>query len=111
MPFTQIDEFPAYPRGDGTCFTCRAARRPGERVVDLGRITDEILDLDGNTHGFTQPAICESCILELATMMGCIAPKKVTELGARLMAAEDERDRLRSKLNQLAADFLEDVTS
>jgi hypothetical protein len=44
-------------------------------------------------------------------MMGCIAPNKVGELGARLMAAEDERDRLRTKLNQLAADFLEDVTT
>lgn len=110
MPFTLIDEFPEYPRGRGVCFTCHAARRPNERVVDLGVTTDEIVDLDGNIHGFTQPAICESCILELATMMGCISPEKTAELGIRLIAAEDERDRLRNKLNQLAADFLEDVT-
>ena len=111
MPFTLVDEFPAHPRSNGTCFTCHTARRPKDRLVDLGVTTDEIVDLDGNIHGFTQPTICESCILELATMMGCIAPNKVQELGARLISAEDERDRLRTKLNQLAADFLEDVTT
>lgn len=110
MPFTLIDEFPEYPRGNGTCFTCRAARRPSERVVDLGVTTDEIHDLDGNVHGFTQPAICEACILELATMMGCISPKKTAELGARLMAAEDEANLLRRKFNEYAATLLEDVT-
>lgn len=110
MPFMFRDEYPDYPRSDGVCFTCRASHRPNERLIDLGVNYDEVTDLDGDVHMFKQATICETCVLELATMVGCIAPQKVQELGARLMAAEDERDRLRSKLNQLAADFLEDVT-
>ena len=110
MAFTLVDEFPAHPRSNGTCFTCHAARRPKDRLVDLGVTTNEIVDLDDNIHGFTQPTICESCILELATMMGCISPEKTAELGARLIAAEDERDMLRRKFNEHAAALLEDVT-
>lgn len=110
MGLTIIPEYPDYPRSDGTCFICRASRRPNERVVDLGVTYDHVEDLSGNIHMFKIAAVCESCILELATLMGCIAPKKVTELGERLMSAEDERDRLRDKLNRLATDFLEDVT-
>lgn len=110
MGLTIIPEYPDYPRSDGTCFICHASRRPKERVVDLGVTYDHVEDLSGNVHMFKIAAVCEACILELAALMGCIAPDKTRELGTRLMAAEDERDRLRNKLNQLASDFLEEAT-
>lgn len=95
MAFTFINEFPPHPLSDGTCFTCRASRRPHDRVVDLGRTYDHIEDLDGNVHSFKAAAMCESCITELAHMIGCL-PADRTELLTL------ERDQLAVQVAELS---------
>lgn len=99
MAFQLINEYPAYPLSDGTCFTCRASRRPNERVVDLGRTYDHVEDLDGNVHSMKAAAICESCVLELAHMFGCASQARTEQLVTDLNAAQHEVGVLRNKLD------------
>lgn len=89
------DEYPynaASPTHQPGCFVCGTPKRTegpearhatGELLVDLGVSTDEVQELSGEVHSFKQCIICESCIREIASLIGCATP----EDSARLLSA------------------------
>jgi len=93
----------------GGCFKCRAARRPGERVLDPNLTTTALPHwiVPGDQDGYMM--FCESCIGEAAGLLGWIHPLKAAELvaehadtvaalertQAELLAAEDAVAALR----------------
>lgn len=97
MAFTIVPEYDDKTFGGG-CFTCGAPRRNqsfregGELLIDLGPLVDTVEDLDGNIHGFKKPIICETCIRELAAMVGCVTPDRIER---------DNIDHLRHENKQL----------
>lgn len=82
--FVFVNEYPinaAGPEALHGCFICHAPKRNAEeRLVDLGVVTDEIHNLDGEVYGFKKVVICENCVLELADMFGCLLPRPAERL-------------------------------
>lgn len=88
------DEYPynsASPTHQPGCFVCGApkriegpeARHPnGELLVDLGVSTDEVQELGGEVHSFKQCVICESCVREIASLVGCATPEHASRLAS-----------------------------
>lgn len=79
------DEYPPSARFS-TCFVCGASKRPGERLIDTGIH----IDMEGLL------VVCESCVAEMATMMGYktdIATHKMEAEIANLRGKLAERDR------------------
>jgi hypothetical protein len=86
--FQHINEYPwnaASPGGGPGCFTCGAPNRTtgpqayhdgGELIVELGVETDVVQELDGTAHSLKVCALCETCIRELASMIGCDTPEE-----------------------------------
>jgi hypothetical protein len=96
MAFTVVGEYDDKAFGGG-CFTCWAPRRnqsfrpSGEVLIDLGPLVDTVEDLDGNLHGFKKPVICETCVRELATMVGCITPTQIERDNIDHLQVENKR--------------------
>lgn len=86
------DEYPynsASPTHQPGCFVCGApkrttgteARHPnGEYLVDLGVSTDEVQELSGEVHSHKSAIICESCVREIASLVGCVTPEHAAHL-------------------------------
>lgn len=100
---------PEYTNPIGVCTNCRAARREGERVVDLGSQV-EMLALDhipGVEYAIIDGdwQLCESCVTEAARLLGMETPSKVEALkvdNAGLRAALDAANtELREALEAL----------
>ena len=104
MAFTVVHEYDDKTFGGG-CFTCGAPRRNqsfrpgGEMLIDLGPLVDTVEDLDGNLHGFKKPIICETCLRELAAMVGCITPTQIDRDNIDHLKAENAR--LSKRVNEL----------
>jgi hypothetical protein len=104
MAFTVTHEYDDKTFGGG-CFTCGAPRRNqqfrpgGEMLIDLGPLVDTVEDLDGNLHGFKKPIICETCVRELAVMVGCITPTQVERDNIDHLKVENSR--LTKRVNEL----------
>jgi hypothetical protein len=81
-----------------TCYLCKSARRPGERIVDTGIHID--------FEGFL--AICGSCIEEAASGLGLLAAKQAAKLAAKVSALQDLLDeaRIRADAAESALDSL-----
>jgi hypothetical protein len=83
-----------------TCLICNAARRDGDRIIDLERW----IDFDEG-EGWGALAICETCGRELATLIGC-APNDIHDrliaenqtLKAKIADLESARDRVKALL-------------
>ena len=87
-----VDEYPpdalsAVTPGVG-CYTCGSPKRltgpavrhaHGELLISLGVRADVIEDASG-IHGFTQPVICEECIIGMAALVGCLHPDRTETL-------------------------------
>lgn len=102
MGFELIPDFPGPPHGTATCFTCHKPRYDShEKIIDLGVITDEVQDLDGNLHGYTKPAMCESCVNALIALVGGYDPKTAQRLRDTVMAAEGRAEQYRLELEKL----------
>lgn len=78
----------------GACFKCRSARRPGERILDPGLVTDDLpADLvNGHHDGYVM--FCESCITEAASLLGMLTPLQVADLIADHAALIAEHEGL-----------------
>ena len=101
---------PEYTNPLGVCTACRAARRQGERVVDLGAqlellTTDyipgqEFAILDGDWQ------LCETCVAEMGRLIGMETEEKSETLRAELRTAQDAlvvaREELAMALDALA---------
>lgn len=112
-----IAEYPHNTKRHG-CLHCGAPRRPDERLYQFDQLVDEIIDLDGNTHAGSVAVVCEACIIEIATVMGCLSPDKarrlqglVDDLNRRLTDAEAQLSTRRdlnktlNRLTELAGDL------
>lgn len=119
----RVDEYPsnaASPTDQPGCFTCGSpkrttgpeAKRPGgEYLFDLGVQTDEVRELSGFTHAFKVCVLCESCVLELAALAGCLPPDRSDQLlqanismSARLQEYDEQAaqwDKLRDQINKV----------
>lgn len=106
MAFGFIDEYPAVIT-DGVCFTCYAPRRDNERLINTDRIYDVVEDGEGTVHYYKVAVICETCVQEMADLIGCWSKRKARMLENRLCKAEDERDAYRNKIDELAAKLVE----
>lgn len=86
------DEYPhnaASPTNQPGCFICGTpkrtsgpeARHPGgELLVNLGVSTDEVQELSGEVHSYKVAVICESCVREVAALIGCADPERTAFL-------------------------------
>lgn len=112
-----IDEYPWNAKRNG-CLHCGSPRRPGEALYQFDQLVDEIIDLDGNTHAGSVAVICETCMVELGTIAGCLTPVQaralqgqVNDLVARLKNAEETAGSRREigkqlhRLQELAGDL------
>jgi hypothetical protein len=93
VPVQVLDEFSDGVPG-GCCFVCRAARRPGDRVLDFFVDVEEL--------GWTFPKdeypgwevasgylqICATCVREAARLIGMADEDMVTEAWANIEARE-----------------------
>lgn len=102
MPFQLIPDFPGPPFGTSTCFTCRKPRYDGHgKIIDLGVRIDEITDLDGNTHSFGTPAMCEDCVRELVFLIGGLAPGDANSLRQELRESQGREQQLRRDIENI----------
>lgn len=120
MPFMLVDEYPPGTRANG-CLTCGCQRRTvaawrdgGERIIDLGVEVDSTVDMNGypimaDTHGL----ICETCVQELASMIGYVPEGygPYHNVVIHVKQLEDEVSHLRATITALRAaqDFLGEV--
>lgn len=104
---------PNYLHAPGVCYTCRAAQRGHEKIIDTGLWVDANIQANPNDPGFSvqyvqEPlVICESCITELGHMVGMLTPREseiATAAVAHLDAAlEQERSRAKDLSDALDA--------
>jgi len=84
----------------GACFKCRAAQRPGERVLDPNLVTDDLPPhiVPGGQDGYLM--FCESCITEAAQMLDMQKPIQIATLVEDLADAVAANERLFDRLSQ-----------
>lgn len=113
MPFMLIAEFPEGTRGNA-CLTCQVQRRPNDRLIDLNVEVDSTVDMNGypvmmDTHGI----ICETCVQELASMIGYVPEGygPYHNVVMHVKQLEEENSHLRGTITALRAaqDFLGEV--
>lgn len=81
-----------------TCYLCKAARRPDEKVIDTGIHID--------FEGFL--AICESCIVEAAGELGLLTRDKAERLYDKMdrLATQLDEARIRADAAEAAVDSI-----
>lgn len=107
MPFQILPEFLGAP--GGVCFTCRAAKRPGDVVVDCDYDT-EILNATVPTEipgmafeiasGSLQ--ICSTCVREMGSLLGMASAEQTDKLKEMVDELSRERDSLRRDFAEAA---------
>lgn len=67
-----VPEYPVGTRHNG-CLSCQSPKRGSwEQLVMLDTWVDEIIDLDGNTYDAKRAVLCQTCITDMAHLVGII---------------------------------------
>jgi hypothetical protein len=77
VAFQLLPEFPPHTRGS-TCSACNCSRREYDRIIDPN-IT---IEFEGHLM------LCETCVAEMARLIGFIDPAKATDLSEKLARAD-----------------------
>lgn len=100
MPFQILTEFLGAP--GGVCFTCRAARRDSDIVVDCDFDVEPLnatvpTEIPGMAFEIASGSlqICSTCVREMGQLIGMASQEQFQEASRQIHALTVERDLLR----------------
>lgn len=107
MPFQIIPEFLGAP--GGVCFTCRAAKRTGDVVVDCDYEVESLnatvpTEIPGMQFEIASGSlqICGTCVTEMGTLLGMASADKTAKLEQMVSDLSNERDSLKKEFVEAA---------
>lgn len=97
-----IPEYPTHTKRNG-CINCGSPKRLNtvngpEQLYAFDQVVDEIVDLDGNIHSAMSVVLCETCIIEIAHLVGCVTPSEARRLQGLVNEAEAKARRFEEAL-------------
>lgn len=100
MPFQILPEFLGAP--GGVCFTCRAARRDGDVVIDCDFDVEGLnalvpTEIQGMAFEIASGSlqICSTCVREMGQLIGMASEEQTSALVKEVSDLANERDLLR----------------
>lgn len=86
----------------GVCYLCKAARRPGEVVIDWGFEVDRVVEdgVGGEFIGAGWFQTCSGCLAEYARLIGMVDTDRAETLAAELALECSRRQEAEAALDR-----------